>query len=66
MITEEQAVFQDSFEQEIHFALQCAAQLAREEAIRTNTGIVIEQEGKIIEISAAELKKQAKYNQTAE
>lgn len=37
-------------------ALQQAAQLAREEAIKTNTGIVVSRNGKVVTISAAELK----------
>ncbi len=36
-------------------ALQRAAQIARETAIQTNTGIVIMREGKIVHVSAQEL-----------
>lgn len=47
------------FEAAVSDALIRAAQLAREDAIKTNTGIVIKKNGKILEISAAELKQQA-------
>lgn len=47
------------FEAAVSDALIRAAQLAREDAIKTNTGIVIKKNGKIVEISAAELKQQA-------
>ena len=40
-------------------ALKRAAQLAREDAIKTNTGIIVSKNGKIIEITAAELKQEA-------
>jgi len=39
-------------------ALKKAAQLAREDAIRTNTGIVVLREGKIVTISAEQLRKE--------
>lgn len=48
-----------SLEAKVSAALIRAAQLAREDAIRTNTGIVIRRNGKIVEISAAELKQEA-------
>lgn len=47
------------FEAEVSAALIRSAQLAREDAIRTNTGIIIKKDGKIVEISATELKQQA-------
>ena len=40
-------------------ALQRAAALARETAIQTNTGIVIVENGKVVRISAEELRRQA-------
>jgi len=40
-------------------ALQRAAALARETAIQTNTNIVIEKDGKLVWISAEELRRQA-------
>ena len=40
-------------------ALKRAGQLARETAILTDTAIVIESEGRIVRISAAELRKAA-------
>ncbi|TLU87854.1 MAG: hypothetical protein FDX21_03295 [Chlorobium sp.] len=40
-------------------ALQRAAALARETAIQTNTNIVIEKDGKLVWISAKELRRQA-------
>ena len=40
-------------------ALQRAAVLARETAIQTNTSIVIEKDGKLVWISAEELRRQA-------
>jgi hypothetical protein len=40
-------------------ALQRAAALARETAIQTNTSIVIEKDGKLVWISAEELRRQA-------
>lgn len=47
------------FKAEVSAALIRASQLAREEAIKTNTGIIIRKDGKTVEISAAELKQQA-------
>lgn len=38
-------------------AIRRAAQMAREIAIQTNTGIVICRDGKLVHISAAELRK---------
>jgi len=38
-------------------AMQRAAELARQIAIQTNTGIVIVQDGKLVHISADELRK---------
>lgn len=51
------------FERKITEALHRSAQLAREDAIRHGTGIVVEMDGKIVEITADELKKQAKHEQ---
>ncbi|WP_185265841.1 hypothetical protein [Halopseudomonas xiamenensis] len=48
-----------TFEQEISAALLRSAQLAREEAIKHGTGIVVQIDGKVVEIPAEELKKQA-------
>lgn len=45
----------DDFEAAVSAALDKAAELAREEAIKTNTGIVVWQNGKVVTISAAEL-----------
>lgn len=47
------------FEAAVSDALIRAAQLAREDAIKTNTGIIVSKNGKIIEITAAELKQEA-------
>ena len=47
------------FEAEVSAALLRAAQLAREDAIKTNTGIIVSRNGKIVEITAAELKQEA-------
>lgn len=46
-------------EQEISAALLRSAQLAREEAIKHGTGIAVWIDGKLVEITADELKKQA-------
>ena len=40
-------------------AMKRAAALARETAIQTNTSIVIEKDGKVVRISAEELRRQA-------
>lgn len=45
----------DDFETAVSAALDKAAELARDEAIKTNTGIVVSQNGKVVTISAAEL-----------
>ncbi len=50
---------QTSFEQQVFAALQRSAELAREDAIKTDTAIVVKLGGEVVEISAAELKKQA-------
>ena len=47
------------FEAEVSAALLRSAQLAREDAIKTNTGIIVERNGKIVRVSAAELKQEA-------
>lgn len=49
----------DPFILEAFDALKRAANLAREDAIKTNTGIIVSKNGKIIEITAAELKQEA-------
>lgn len=51
-------------EQEISAALLRSAQLAREEAIKHGTGIVVWADGKVVEITADALKKQAEKNET--
>lgn len=43
------------FVAQVSAALIKAGELAREEAIKTNTGIVVSQNGKVVTISAAEL-----------
>ncbi|MCB1634846.1 MAG: hypothetical protein KDI51_09670 [Xanthomonadales bacterium] len=43
-------------------AMQRAAELAREIAIQTNTGIVIVRDGQIVHVSAAELREEAANN----
>lgn len=48
-----------TFEQRISDALLRSAQLAREDAIKHGTGIVVEKDGKVVEITNDELKKQA-------
>lgn len=48
------------FERQITEALHRSAQLARADAIKHGTGIVIEMDGKVVEITADELKKQVK------
>jgi hypothetical protein len=48
-----------SLEQEITAALHRSAQLAREDAIKHGTGIVVQIDGKVVEITTEELKKQA-------
>ena len=44
------------FEREVSAALLRAADLARDDAIKTNTGIVISQDGKVITITAEQLR----------
>lgn len=48
------------FEAEVSAALLRSAQLARHDAIKTNTGIIVERNGKIVRVSAAELKQEAR------
>ena len=48
------------FEREVSAALLRAAELAREEAIKTNTGIVVSQDGKVITITAEQLRQKSK------
>lgn len=47
------------FEAEVSAALLRSAQLAREDAIKTNTGIIVERNGRIVRVSAAELRQEA-------
>lgn len=46
----------DNLSEKIHQALILAGELAREEAIKTNTGIVVSHNGEVVTISAEELK----------
>ena len=48
------------FEREVSVALLRAAELARDDAIKTNTGIVISQNGKIITLTAEQLRQKSK------
>ncbi len=48
------------FEREVSAALLRAAELARDDAIKTNTGIVISQNGKIITLTAEQLRQKSK------
>lgn len=54
----------EDFQAGVTQGLLKAAELAREEAIRTNTGIVVAENGKIVTISAAELKVQKHKEQS--
>lgn len=47
------------FEAEVSAALLRPAQLARQDAIKTNTGIIVERNGKVVRVSAAELQHEA-------
>lgn len=53
-------------EQEISAALLRSTQLAREEAIKHDTGIMVSIDGKVVEITANELKKQAQEKNETE
>lgn len=53
------------FEREVSAALLRAAELAREEAIKTNTGIVVSQDGKVITIAAEQLREKRKRQSAA-
>jgi len=53
------------FEREVSAALLRAAELAREEAIKTNTGIVVSQDGKVITITAEQLREKRKSQSRA-
>lgn len=46
----------DDFVEQVTAVLIKTGKLAREEAIKTNTGIVVSQNGKIVTITAEELK----------
>lgn len=48
----------NDFEQKVSEALVRAAELAKEKAIQTNTGIVVSEDGKAITITAEELRHQ--------
>lgn len=48
------------FEREVSAALLRAAELARDDAIKTNTGIVISQNGKIITLTAEQLRQKSR------
>ena len=49
------------FEREVSAALLRAAELARDHAIKTNTGIVISQNGKIITLTAEQLRQKSRF-----
>lgn len=51
-----------TIEQQISAALLRSAKLAREEGIKHGTGIVVSRDGKVVRISAEELKKQAEQD----
>ncbi|WBE25060.1 hypothetical protein [Denitrificimonas caeni] len=53
------------FEREVSAALLRAAELARDEAIKTNTGIVVSQDGKVITITAEQLREKRKSQSRA-
>ena len=59
--------FQDhlsiDFEREVSAALLRAADLARDDAIKTNTGIVISQDGKVITITAEQLRQKNQFKE---
>lgn len=48
------------FEREVSAALLRAAELARDDAIKTNTGIVVSQDGKVITITAEQLRQKSR------
>lgn len=51
------------FEREVSAALLRAADLARDDAIKTNTGIVISQDGKVITITAEQLRQKNQFKE---
>ena len=51
------------FEREVSAALLRAADLARDDAIKTNTGIVISQDGKVITITAEQLRQKNPFKE---
>ena len=57
-----QADFNIDFEREVSAALLRAAELARDDAIKTNTGIVVSQNGEVITITAKQLRQKSKSN----
>ena len=48
------------FEREVSAALLRAAELARDDAIKTNTGIVISRDGEIITLTAEQLRQKSR------
>lgn len=54
-----------SFVAQVTAGLKRAAQLAREDGIKYGTGIVVMVDGKIVHISAEELKEQARQEEQA-
>ena len=50
------------FEREVSAALLRAAELARYDAIKTNTGIVVSQNGKVVTITAEQLREKSKLS----
>lgn len=59
-----QTMHTPSLVEKISAALTQSAKLAREDAIQHGTGIVVFMDGKIVEISAEELKRQAQEENT--
>lgn len=58
MQDDDKKIKRDAFFEETYKALQLAREIAKDDAIRTGTGIVISQNGKVVTISAEELKRQ--------
>lgn len=46
----------DDFERQVSAALERSAELAKDIAIKTNTGIVVSRDGKVVTITADELR----------
>lgn len=51
--------FSLDFEREVSAALLRAAELARDDAIKTNTGIVVSRDGKVVTITADQLRQKS-------